>query len=154
MSRACDKGGVDDAEGPVRTPAREAYIARIRAKIDAAQIEELAACSLTVAEIAAVCGCHVRTIQRRCAAALEKGRLRCDASLRRRQYELAVGGNVTMLIWLGKQRLGQRDRVEQTSDGAVNVIVKYAEQLPPPSSPEPEPAAVEDAANGHAGTSN
>ena len=33
-------------------------------------------------------------------------------SLRREQYRLAMGGDRTMLIWLGKQHLGQRDEVE------------------------------------------
>jgi len=31
------------------------------------------------------------------------------ASLRRRQYKLAEDGNATMLIWLGKQWLGQKE---------------------------------------------
>jgi hypothetical protein len=34
-----------------------------------------------------------------------------SASLRRKQFELALGGNVTMLIWLGKNVLRQSDRV-------------------------------------------
>lgn len=39
-----------------------------------------------------------------------KGRI----SLRRKQYEVAQSGNVTMLIWLGKQYLGQADKNEST----------------------------------------
>ena len=35
-------------------------------------------------------------------------------SLRRKQWELAMAGNVTMLIFLGKQHLGQSDRHELT----------------------------------------
>lgn len=34
--------------------------------------------------------------------------------LRREQYKAAMGGNTTMLIWLGKQLLGQSDKSEQT----------------------------------------
>jgi hypothetical protein len=34
-------------------------------------------------------------------------------SLRRNQYKAAQKGNPTMLIWLGKQWLGQRDREEE-----------------------------------------
>lgn len=45
------------------------------------------------------------------------------ASLRRAQWKAAQDGNPTMLIWLGKQMLGQKDKVEQTG----NMIV----QLPP-----------------------
>lgn len=38
-------------------------------------------------------------------------------SLRRAQYQLALAGNATMLIWLGKQWLAQRDRTELTGAG-------------------------------------
>ena len=31
-------------------------------------------------------------------------------SLRAKQFELAMRGNPTMLVWLGKQELGQTDR--------------------------------------------
>lgn len=34
------------------------------------------------------------------------------ASLRRRQFELAANGNTTMLVWLGKQYLGQTDKTD------------------------------------------
>lgn len=36
------------------------------------------------------------------------------ASLRRMQWKAAEGGNPTMLVWLGKQVLGQRDKQEIT----------------------------------------
>ena len=36
-------------------------------------------------------------------------------SLRRAQFEKALGGNVAMQIWLGKQHLDQKDKIEQTS---------------------------------------
>ena len=36
-------------------------------------------------------------------------------SLRRKQYELAMAGNATMLIFLGKQYLGQSDKREVTT---------------------------------------
>tara|TARA_R110002096_G_scaffold310654_1_gene505184 strand:+ start:1616 stop:1996 length:381 start_codon:yes stop_codon:yes gene_type:complete len=34
-------------------------------------------------------------------------------SLRRKQYDQAMSGNATMLIWLGKQWLNQSDKMEQ-----------------------------------------
>jgi len=34
--------------------------------------------------------------------------------LRSKQFEKAIFGDNTMLIWLGKQVLGQRDQIEQT----------------------------------------
>ena len=48
------------------------------------------------------------------------------ASLRRRQWLTADGGNVAMQIWLGKQWLGQTDKMEQSgpNGGPVQVIEK------------------------------
>lgn len=37
-------------------------------------------------------------------------------SLRRKQQEVALKGNVPMLIFLGKQKLGQRDNPEESLD--------------------------------------
>lgn len=47
--------------------------------------------------------------------AYKKGQANARQSLRRKQYEVAMKGNVSMLIWLGKQWLGQTDKVEQTT---------------------------------------
>lgn len=47
-----------------------------------------------------------------------KGRI----SLRRKQYEIAMHGNVTMLIWLGKQWLNQTEKVEQKVETNVPEI--------------------------------
>lgn len=41
-------------------------------------------------------------------------------SLRRCQYKTALKGNVTMLIWLGKQWLGQKDK-QEISSGDNNI---------------------------------
>lgn len=38
-------------------------------------------------------------------------------SLRRKQFELALAGDRTMLIWLGKQYLGQADKMDQRVSG-------------------------------------
>ena len=48
-------------------------------------------------------------------------------SLRREQWRSAEKGNVTMQIWLGKQWLGQTDKVEQKTDATVteNQVVLY-----------------------------
>jgi hypothetical protein len=48
-------------------------------------------------------------------------------SLRRTQMKMALGGdgqkpNVTMLIWLGKQYLGQSDRNEVTHEGSLEIV--------------------------------
>lgn len=46
-------------------------------------------------------------------------------SLRRAQFELAMKGNPTMLIWLGKQYLGQNELTEVKFNASeVNAINK------------------------------
>lgn len=48
------------------------------------------------------------------------------ASLRRRQHRLAMSGHPTMLIWLGKQYLGQKDATEQSVSGDITIkVVKF-----------------------------
>ena len=44
------------------------------------------------------------------------------ASLRRMQYSAAKNGNATMLIWLGKQYLGQNDKQEITGIMGIQFI--------------------------------
>jgi hypothetical protein len=39
---------------------------------------------------------------------MARGEARACIALRRKQMELALKGDRTMLIWLGKQRLGQQ----------------------------------------------
>jgi predicted transcriptional regulator len=83
--------------------------------IDLKQVEALASMGLTQDEIAAVVGCTSRTLRARAdtRAALTIGGHKIRASIRRWQYEKAKEGNVAMLIWLGKQLLGQRERIDQ-----------------------------------------
>lgn len=100
-------------------------MARPRLVIDPDQVQKLAAIDCSVAEIGAVLGCSADTLQRRYAAAIEKGRQEGCASLKRKQFELAMAGNATMLIWLGKQRLGQKDRQDMTSADQPLAFVSY-----------------------------
>ncbi len=97
---------------------------RPRAKIDLAQIKTLAQIQCTDYEIALVIGVSERTIERRKKAdekfllAYETGRAEGRTSLRKWQFEQAKAQNITMLIWLGKQYLGQTDKQDLLSDGA------------------------------------
>lgn len=47
---------------------------------------------------------------------------RMRTTLLQKQYETAMSGNVVMLIWLGKQHLGQAEKIEQQND--VKIIPK------------------------------
>ena len=91
---------------------------RPRLEFDLDQVRALAAMQCTQAEMAAVLKCSVDTIKRRIdedadfADAINEGLGSGKVSLRRLQWEAAKKGNVTMMIWLGKQVLGQKDRSE------------------------------------------
>lgn len=81
--------------------------------IDEQLIEDLAAECYSQPYIAKKAGCSVDTLHNNYSEALKRGEERMKGSLKRRQFELAMSnekGNVTMLIWLGKQYLAQRDK--------------------------------------------
>lgn len=86
---------------------------RPRNPVDPEEVAKLAAIHCTLAEIAAWFGVSHDTIERNFASIIKENREKGRASLRRMQYVAAQGGNVTMLIWLGKQLLGQRDKIEE-----------------------------------------
>ena len=83
---------------------------RPKLDIDSEQVEKLAQIQCTNVEIAAFFGCDESTIRDRFPEQLKKGREAGKISLRRKQFQVAQGGNVSMLIWLGKQYLGQTDK--------------------------------------------
>jgi len=92
-------------------------MARPRKVIDPKQVEGLASIGCTLDEMALVLDCSKSVLSRRFSNAIKKGKAKMQSSLRRLQYDAARNGNVTMMIWLGKQYLGQRDKFEaDTSD--------------------------------------
>ena len=84
-------------------------------KIDDEAIKKLAQLHCTFEEIAEFCDVSTKTLQRRYVHTIKKGREMGRISLRRAQFEKALSGNVVMQIWLGKQHLDQKDRIEQTN---------------------------------------
>lgn len=102
-------------------------MARPRIIIDPKVVEELAGIACTYPEIAAVVGCSEATLHRRFESIIKRGADNMHASLKRRQFEVAMAGNVGMLIWLGKIHLKQREQIEHTgSDGGdINIAVRY-----------------------------
>jgi hypothetical protein len=114
-----------------------------------AEGERLAGAGLTVPEIAAILDCSERTLYRRFAAALKEGHTRMCASLKRQQFIVAMRGSVSMLIWLGKQYLGQKDRVANEHlgpDGKAFEVVLHPPDNGRDANPATEPVAVEEAA--------
>jgi hypothetical protein len=57
--------------------------------------------------------------------AIDEGRDQGRITLRRLQWEQAKAGNPTMLIWLGKQLLGQRDKHEMEQSGGQTIQFQH-----------------------------
>lgn len=91
-------------------------MARPKLKLDPILIEQLAEEHCTMEEISSYCECSVDTLERRYAEIIKRGKDKGKVSLRRLQWEMAKAGNVTMAIWLGKQILGQKDKIDFSDD--------------------------------------
>jgi len=100
-------------------------MARKHRNVKAEQVKELARLGLIAPEIAAVLECSVATLYRHFEKAIKEGHEHMRSSLRRKQFTLAMEGNPTMLVWLGKQYLGQRDNLELT--GAQGGPIEYVD---------------------------
>ena len=112
------------------------------------QIEKLSSYGLTNKEIAEALGFDDTTLKRKFEIFLIKGRVNLKQRLKRKQIQVAMSGNVTMLIWLGKQYLEQADKVEETGDYRIVVNRKKLEvELKRPaeleSSEKDSPASLE-----------
>ena len=91
-------------------------------KIVKNQFENMCGVQCTEEEIAAIFDVSVATLERWCkneygrgfAEVFREKRQKGKASLRRRQWQKANDGDTTMLIFLGKQYLGQADRISQS----------------------------------------
>jgi hypothetical protein len=72
-------------------------------------VERLAQMGCKDSEIAEWFGVDENTLRYNFSVELLKGKLALSQSLRQAQIRLAMSGNATMLIWLGKNILGQSD---------------------------------------------
>ena len=89
-----------------------------RVNLDEDQVLKLAEIGMTHKEIAHFFGCSVTTITNRYSGIIRNGHSVMKEGLRRQQLRTAMSGNPTLLIWLGKQMLGQTDvqKIEQTTN--------------------------------------
>ncbi|MGD8305724.1 MAG: hypothetical protein PVF17_03640 [Ignavibacteria bacterium] len=86
------------------------------------QVEKLASYGLTNKEIAEALGYDDSTLKRKFENFLTKGRANLKQRLKKKQIQVAMSGNVSMLIWLGKQYLDQSEKVVETGD--YQIVVK------------------------------
>jgi len=112
---------------------------RPKIEIDWEDFDKLCAIQATLTEIANFLGCSEDTVERRChevhgvtfAEHYKNKSAGGKTSLRRKQFQVALGGNVPMLIWLGKQHLGQKDvtKAEHSGPDGQPIQVNSAHEL-------------------------
>lgn len=97
--------------------------------LDYGVISELAMMQCTQVEIAAFCGCSIDVLHNdaRFKELYEEGMSYGRISVRRHQFQAMEAGDRTMLVWLGKQYLDQRDSKELTGAGGEPLIPKTPE---------------------------
>lgn len=108
-------------------------IKRHKRTIDLDQIHALACIGCTYEEMSQVIGCSKDYIIKQIesnpafAIAIERGHGEMKSSLRRAQLDEAINNrSSTLLIWLGKQYLGQTDKQQIESKHEINITVQRA----------------------------
>lgn len=113
-------------------------MSRQKHPIDWEQVEKMCFIQCLQEEIASVVGCCLDTLQTRCkqeygisfSEFYKQKRDGGKISLRRKQFQRASDGSDTMLVWLGKNYLGQTDKREvtekETKPIQIQVINPYA----------------------------
>lgn len=118
---------------------------RPRKNIDKKQFEDLCAIQCTEKEICGWFDVCEDTLNAWCkreyglcfSDTFEQKRGKGKISLRRRQFQCAEKGNASMLIWLGKQYLGQKDSptmaeiaIDNTAEDALSKALReLAEEM-------------------------
>jgi hypothetical protein len=93
-------------------------VGRDKKVIPAQDVEKLASIGCKNHEICDWFGLDENTLTYNFSVELTRGRASLKQSLRRAQLRLALSGNATMLIWLGKQMLGQQENPVNTEESA------------------------------------
>jgi len=106
------------------------------------QVASVARLQCSVEEIAVVTGIPHTSLERHFGDVIKEAKEKGCESLRRAQFMTALKGNPAMLIWLGKQWLGQKDKQDlelsgpdggpiqtQTRELTDEMLVKHEESL-------------------------
>ncbi len=107
-------------------------VGRDKTVVPAEEVYKLAQIGCKNQEIADWFGIDENTLTYNFSDELIKGRENLKQSLRRAQLKLALSGNATLLIWLGKNVLGQQENPTNTDDaGPLPWPEDIAEALDP-----------------------
>ncbi len=135
-----------------------AKMGRPEKQIDQVQFEKLCGLQCTIDEFCCYFDCDYKTLEKWCKKTygttfskvfnIKKGSGKI--SLRRKQFEVALSGNPTMLIWLGRNMLNQTDKidvaVEDKREGKLSDLIeglKIADDLYTEATPTDAPVADE-----------
>jgi len=91
---------------------------------DPDKIQMLASFGCSITEIAKYFRIDESTVRKNYKDELETGRESLKVRLRQLQWDHAARGNTALLIWLGKQYLGQTDRKEIDLIGNLESVLK------------------------------
>lgn len=119
---------------PIQIQSRMGRPVKVFTPTDWEHIEKLCSLMCTAEEIAGFLDVSVDTLSRRikesygitCAEYLAEKKIGAQIALRRVQWQSAMGGNVAMQIFLGKQYLGQSNRMDVTIDQGARPDVRGA----------------------------
>ena len=83
-------------------------------EVDVEKLKEFLEINLPVKRIAHYFNCTPETLYNKFGDLIVESNVAYEVKLRQAQMRAALAGNPTMLIWLGKQYLGQRDMNDVT----------------------------------------
>ncbi|MFA6201394.1 MAG: hypothetical protein WC679_13415 [Bacteroidales bacterium] len=112
-------------------------LGRKQIAIDWNEVDRLMIAGCTGIQIAASLGICEDTLYNRCkadkkkdfSAYLAEKRQKGDSNLLSKQYDVAIDGNTTMLVWLGKQRLKQREKFDDENGNVVQTFTELKKMI-------------------------
>ncbi|MGD8305100.1 MAG: hypothetical protein PVF17_00465 [Ignavibacteria bacterium] len=110
---------------------------RPKAKIDWEKVDKLLQAGCFTSEIAAYFGISPDTLYIRCktdhnmeySIYSQEKKAKGESLLREAQYKNAMEGNTPMQIWLGKQRLDQRDKPTDLDEDGKKLMRKFMMEM-------------------------
>ena len=103
------------------------------------EVEKYLIAGVSGQHIADTLGIHADTLYSRCKEIYKmnfsdysaKKRQKGNSMLHYKQFQTAMGGNVSMLVWLGKQRLGQKEdpKGQEGFDGKLGEFLDYLKAM-------------------------
>jgi N-methylhydantoinase B/oxoprolinase/acetone carboxylase alpha subunit len=105
-------------------------VGRPQAEIEVpeSKIRQLAEVGCTDEEIGLIAGIDDATVQRRFASLIKAGRAKMRQSIRHMQIQRAREGSDTMLVWLGKVVLHQKENLDVRID-ATDTLAAFVSSI-------------------------